>query len=115
MIDAPIFIDWFRCNELVVNSDKFQVMLLGCDSNSFLIRIDDNDITSSTSVKLLGVGCIDNKLLFNDHITEISKKATQKISALFRIRSFCVTHISCQRLTTVLLFGCSPLKLQLRK
>ena len=57
LIDAPIVIDWFRCNELVVNPDKFQVMLLGCDSccsNSFSIRIDDNDITSSTSVKLLG-------------------------------------------------------------
>ena len=41
------------------------------------------DITNSKSEKLLGVK-FDHKLSFNDHISEICKKATRKIHALPR-------------------------------
>ena len=42
-----------------------------------------SDITNSKSEKLLGVK-FDHKLSFNDHISEICKKATRKIHALPR-------------------------------
>ena len=67
--DVPVVIDWFHSNELVVNPEKFQVTFLGFDGQRFPVTIDDNLITSSTSVKLLGVN-IDCKLSFNDHIFE---------------------------------------------
>ena len=85
--DVPVVIDWFHSNELVVNPDKFQVMFLGFDGQSFPVTIDDNLINSSTSVKLLGVN-IDCKLSFNNHIFELCNKANQKTNALLRIRNY---------------------------
>ena len=69
--DIPRVMDWFRSNEMVVNPDKFQVMFLGIE-NSRTILIDNHTITSSETVKLLGI-TIDRKLTFQPHITDVYK------------------------------------------
>ena len=68
--------DWFRSNE-VVNPDKVQIMFLGIE-NSRTILIDNHTITSSETVKLLGI-TIDRKLTFQPHITDMCIRANRKI------------------------------------
>ena len=63
--EGKLAIDWFRSNKMVVNPDKFQVMFLGIE-NSRTILIDNHTITSSETVKLLGI-TIDRKLTFQPH------------------------------------------------
>ena len=48
------------------------------------IKIRDYTIDNSECEKLLGVK-IDVNLIFNDHIPELCKKASRKISALARV------------------------------
>ena len=84
--DIPVIIDWFNFNEMVVNAAKFQFLAVGCDAIQNIVA-DGHTITSSERVKLLGV-TIDNKLSFTPHIKQLCAKANQKISALFRIRSY---------------------------
>jgi hypothetical protein len=85
--DSISIIKWFRYNEMVVNPEKFQIMFLGCNNVKVSMDIDKCKITSTDTVKLLGI-TLDNKLNFNSHIEGICKKANQKISALFRIRKY---------------------------
>ena len=51
------------------------------------IKIGNFDITNSKSEKLLGVK-FDHKLSFDDHISELCKKASRKINALSRVASY---------------------------
>ena len=69
-------------NYLKANPDKSQLLLTSKDQAS--IKIDDTDMKSSSSKKLLGV-LIDNKLTFNEHVSKLSKKASNKLHALARI------------------------------
>ena len=52
-----------------------------------LATIGDIKIWEEENVKLLGV-TIDNKLRFDDHLSEVCKKAENKLSALTRIFRF---------------------------
>ena len=51
------------------------------------ISIDQKNIKTSSSVKLLGVH-IDDKLNFNLHITKICRSAANQLHALIRLRMF---------------------------
>ena len=73
-----------------VNPDKFQVILLdkrGSDNTNTKVKIGNEKIKSTTSVKLLGVH-IDNKLNFNHHISKLCKSAGNQLNALTRLKSF---------------------------
>ena len=72
-------------NYLKDNPDKTQLLLTSKDNAS--IKIDNTDIKSSSSKKLLGV-LIDNKLTFNEHVSKLWKKASNKLHALARISKF---------------------------
>ena len=63
--------NWFSMNYLKANPGKSQLLLTSNDEAS--IKIDDSDIKSSSSKKLLGV-LIDNKLTFNEHVSKRCKK-----------------------------------------
>ena len=52
-----------------------------------MIKIKESAIESSSSQKLLGV-TIDNKLSFDDHITTLCRKTSQKLHALSRVASY---------------------------
>ena len=62
-------------NYLKANSDKSQLLLTSKDEAS--TKIDDIDIKSSSSKKLLGV-LIDNKLTSNEHVSKFCIKAINK-------------------------------------
>ena len=73
-------------NYLKANSDKCQLLLTSKDEAS--IKIDDTDIRSSSSKKkLLGV-LIDIKLTFNKHVSQLCKKASNKLHTFARIAKY---------------------------
>ena len=69
-------------NYLRANPNKSQLLLTSKDEAS--IKIDNTDIKSSSSKKLLGV-LIDNKLSFNEQVSKLCKKESNKLHALPRI------------------------------
>ena len=71
------------------NLDKFQVIVLGRHKQKEIINLKINgaEIKGQNSVTLLGVET-DNELNFNNHISNICKKAGNKINAISRIQSF---------------------------
>ena len=60
--------NWFFMTCLKANPGKSQLLLTSNAEVS--IKIDDTDIKSSSSKKLLGV-IIDNKLTFNEHVSQL--------------------------------------------
>ena len=82
---AKDLLKWFKENSMVANPAKFQVIFPGSPNCNISIYIDGAIIENSNIVKLLGV-LIDDKLSFYPHISEISKKANNRIKALLRIR-----------------------------
>ena len=57
------------------------------NGNEHKIKIGNQEIAESKSVKLLGV-TIDNKLDFNEHVTNILKKENQQLHDLARIAKY---------------------------
>ena len=82
-------IKWFKKNQMIVNPDKFQAMVLGRHRQKEKINLNINgaEIKGQNSVTLLGAE-IGNELNFNDHISNICKKAGNKTNAISRIQSF---------------------------
>ena len=62
-------VNWFKQSEIIVNADKFQAIILNKKESEakFKLNIDNNDIESTKSVKLLGIA-IDDRLRFDQHI-----------------------------------------------
>jgi hypothetical protein len=77
--------NWFSNNCLKANEDKCH-FLPSC-SVSTSIKINGITIASSLSQKLLGIK-IDKDLFFNEHVTLICNKGSQKLHALARISNF---------------------------
>ena len=73
--------DWFSMIYLKASPGKSQLLLTSNDEAS--IKIDDTDIKSSSSEKLLGV-IIDNKHTFNEHVSKLCKNASNKLHPLAR-------------------------------
>ena len=77
--------DWFDNNRLKSNPDKCYALV---STNKHLnMKVCDYTIGNSQCEKLLGVK-IDVNLNFNEHISDLCKKARRKISALARIAPF---------------------------
>ena len=75
---------------MIVNPDKFQVILLdkrGSDNTNIELKIGNEKIKSTSSVKLLGVHT-DDKLNFNHHINKLRKSAGNQLNALIRLKPF---------------------------
>ena len=64
------------------NADKCHVLL--STSNELTVKNNEVQIKISQSKKLLGI-TINNDIKFEDHINNICRKASAKISALSRI------------------------------
>ena len=69
-------------NEMKPNTDKYHLLIVNSQGNN--INIGNDEIIGESSIKLLGI-TIDNKLNFNEHVTNICKKANHKLHALARI------------------------------
>ena len=77
--------NWFKNNRLKNNVDKCHVLV--STNKPVGIKVGDYTIDNSECEKLLGVK-IDVNLNFNDHISDLCKKASRKISALARVTPF---------------------------
>ena len=82
-------IDWFEINDMIVNTDKFQAMILSSDKkeNKYDLKINDSIISSEKSVTLLRIE-IDNKLNFEKQVENICRKANNQLNAIGRIQNF---------------------------
>ena len=54
------------------------------------IDIDGNKVSYYQNIKLLGVN-IDSQLTFNDHISEICKKVSQRVGVMTRLHNLIPT------------------------
>ena len=85
--DGELSVGWFRENEMVVNSDKFQAIILNRKEAQAAhnLIIDNKEIKTTNSVKLLGIN-IDDQLRFNEHISILCFKAAMQLNALSRLQ-----------------------------
>ena len=77
-------INWLHNNKMIVNPHKFQVVPLdkgGLDNTNIELKIGNEKIKLTSSVKLLGVHS-DDKLNFNHHINKLFKSAGNQLNAL---------------------------------
>ena len=76
--------NWFQCNNFKANASKCHFFL--SPYKPITIKTKRSAIESSNSEKLLGV-TIDSKLSFDDRITILCRKISQKLHALSRVAS----------------------------
>ena len=85
---AETLLQWFKDNRMKVNHDKYH-LLINNTKESFQINIGNETVSNSQYEELLGVK-IDHELNFNEHVSSLCKKASQKLNTLSRIAS-CMT------------------------
>ena len=78
-------LNWLRENHMKTNADK--CYLLVSSNERCTAKIEDFSIKNSTEEKLLGVK-FDSNLSFENHVTSLCKKASQKLHALARISHY---------------------------
>ena len=82
--ESEVITDWFKKNQMIVNPDKFQVIIIdkkkGDHTNENVV-IDNKQIKTVSSVELLGIQ-LDDKLNFSTHISNICKSAVNQLNAL---------------------------------
>ena len=87
-------VQWFKETMMIVNRDNFQAIIIGRKNqlnNPTSIKINDININSENSVRLLGLE-IDGKLNFDKHITKLYQKSAGQLNALCRLKSFLNTN-----------------------
>ena len=78
---------WYEVNLLKGNFSKYKTMLMHNKDKvtSLTLNIQGNEIELTDKLPLLGVS-IDCNLNFSDHINSITKKASQRIRVLMRLK-----------------------------
>ena len=82
---------WMKSSKLKLNSDKTEFIIIGTKqqrhnlSNHFPVKLLDNDITPSDSVRNLGV-IFDSDFSFHKHVSNICKSCFYHVRDLRRIR-----------------------------
>ena len=83
--EAEKCIWWLAINCMKANPDKFQAILLNCESEgSHCLYVNGCSIEPSKEVALLGVR-LDNRLVFNHNTNELCKKTDRQVNALKRL------------------------------
>ena len=88
--EASIALTWLDQNEMIANPEKFHALLVKkdrTDTTGHKISIQGKTIKSEDSVKLLGIN-LDHKLNFDNHISDLCKKAATQLNVLKRLKSF---------------------------
>ena len=86
--DVTVLDIWFENNYMKSNDDKCKLITTKENTS---VKIGNDIIKSSNSVKLLGI-TIDNKLNFKEHLTNICKKVSNKLHGLARLSNYMSTH-----------------------
>ena len=79
-IESYKLLKWFENNFFKLNADKCKLLITNHEAD-ISIKVGCKTIIGQKSVKLLGIK-LDNKLDFNEHITNMCKKANSKLHAL---------------------------------
>ena len=84
--ESNVLIDWFKDNCMQANPSKFQAIAVGAKTfkKEPVFKIESAEIVCEKSVKLLGID-IDFKLNFEQHVSNICRKAAQQLNVLKRI------------------------------
>ena len=82
---STIFFEWLNSNYMKVNTCK-SYLLLSSKSRA-TATIDNCYIESEDEEVLLGIA-INSNLIFENHINDIGKKASQKLNAIERITPY---------------------------
>ena len=85
--DFLLSIEWFDANYMMLNEDKCHFIIAGNKYEHIWAKAGSSKIWESQRQKLLGV-YIDRDLSFNYHITNLCKKANNKLTALIRLGKF---------------------------
>ena len=85
-MDFMILHQWFHENHMTLNPGKCHYMIIGSKDLSHMIMLNNNEITSSSEEKLLGI-LLDTKLNFESHIGSLGRKADQKINILAKLKN----------------------------
>ena len=83
-------LNWFRNNDIVVNPDRFQLMLLQKSTMQVIqekLQNDSNEIESENLVSFLSI-TIDNRLSFDGHISKLCNKASMHLNAKFKLKKY---------------------------
>ena len=88
-IDAS---EWYTSNFLKGNIDNDRVLMLGSklDSNINIIIDDDKAVTSIDCLELLGMS-IDRHIRFDEHISIIYKKSSERVGVMMQLRNLIST------------------------
>ena len=94
--ESELAVKWFMENQMIVNPDKFQAMVLQNSRNSknyetVKLKIESVKIETKNGVKMLEI-IIDNKPNFEEHISELCKKAFMQLNAISRLQRFMVNN-----------------------
>ena len=84
--ESATLLQWIGNNGLKANPGKFH-LLLSDKNEEYSLKVESSEVKNSKSQKLLGI-TIDNKLTFDDHVSSICTKASQKLHALSRVSNF---------------------------
>ena len=81
-------LSWFQINYMKANPDKFQLLCLGKNFDAELkhLNFENATLSATQSVHILGV-TIDEKLKYDEHVSNLCKKAGKQLNVLMRLRS----------------------------
>ena len=85
-IESFILLKWFENNFFKLNADKCKLLITNHEAD-ISTKVGCETSIGQKSVKLLGIK-LDNKLDFNEHVTNVCKKANSKLHALARVSNF---------------------------
>ena len=87
--EGELSVGWFRENEMVVNSDKFQAIILNRKEAqaAHKLIIDNKEIKTTNSIKLLGIN-INDQLKFNEHISILCSSAAVQLNGISRLQKY---------------------------
>jgi len=91
--EAAKALTWYNYNYLMVNLDKFQLLMINAqnDKDQASLTINAHVIESTADISFLGVN-IDEHLVFSKHISELCLKASQRVGVLSRLRNLIPTE-----------------------
>ena len=87
--------EWYRENFLEGNFGKYRIMTFGKKEQNIEVELNGIKIESSDCIKLFGVD-IDNRLKFNQHVSNVCTKASQRVGVLMRMKNMIPTRAKLQ-------------------
>ena len=85
--DALVLSKWFPENFMKLNEGKCHLLTFGTRQDDIKITVGEAIVKESSEEKLLGV-TIDKNLNFKSHVSNLCKRASQKLHALARVSAF---------------------------